>query len=254
MRPQYLISLAAVVLLAGVGMCWWAASATGLIPRAFVPNPLDAAAAVIRGFSTGNLAAQTLGSVLRMLQGWVLASVLGILLGSLIGLSAKARQYLLPTLEFIRPIPASAVIPLAIAIFGLSPGMALAVIAFGSVWPVLLSTIHGFASVEPRLFEVAKCMEMTRWAVIRKIGLPGAIPDIIGGLRLSLTIALVLAIITEMLAAQTGLGSAIIQAARSFRAPDLFAGIIILGVIGAVSGIAIDLLERRLLRWKRRFK
>jgi sulfonate transport system permease protein len=80
-----------------------------------------------------------------MLAGWLLASLLGVALGALIGASAAVRQWLQPMLEFLRPLPASAVLPLAIALFGLSPGMVLFVVAFGAMWPVLLATLHGFA-------------------------------------------------------------------------------------------------------------
>jgi len=135
-------------------------------------------------------------------------------------------------------------------LFGLSPAMVLFVIAFGAIWPVLLATIHGFASVEPRLEEVARVLGLSRSAFIIKIGLPNAMIDAFAGMRLSLTVSLILAVVGEMLASQEGLGTAILQAARSFRAADLFAGILLLGVIGFLSNFLLYLLERRLLRWQ----
>ena len=81
------------------------------------------------------------------MEGWVVASIAGVAMGALIGSSATARAYIGPTLEFLRPLPASAVIPVAIAMFGLTPAMALGVIGFGSIWPMLLATVHGFAAV-----------------------------------------------------------------------------------------------------------
>jgi len=134
--------------------------------------------------------------------------------------------------------------PVAIALLGLSPGMVLAVIAFGAIWPVLLSTVHGFASIDPRLHEVARVLGLSRRAFVAKIGLPHTLPDVITGMRLSLTIALVLAIVGEMLASQTGLGSAILMAARSFRAPELYAGVVLLGIIGLLSNVLLALAER----------
>ena len=98
-----------------------------------------------------------------MFGGWLAASIAGVALGALIGSSKAAREYIGPTLEFLRPLPASAVIPVAIAMFGLTPQMALGVIAFGSIWPVLLATMHGFAAVEPRLIEVERALGLTRW-------------------------------------------------------------------------------------------
>ena len=156
-----------------------------------------------------------------------------------------------PTLEFIRPLPASALLPLAISIFGLNPGMVLFVVAFGAMWPVLLATVHGFAAVEPRLSEVARCLQMSRAAYIWKMGLPNAMPDILAGMRLALTIALIVAVVGEMIASQSGLGQAILLAARAFRASDLFAGIVLLGLIGFASNALLAFAEQRLLRWQR---
>jgi sulfonate transport system permease protein len=133
---------------------------------------------------------------------------------------------------------------------GLSPAMALTVVAFGSLWPTLLGTIHGFAAVEPRLKEVSRCLQMSGPAFAWKIGLPNAMPDILAGMRLSMTVALILAIICEMLASQSGLGTAILLAARAFQSSELFAGIALLGAIGLVSNMALRAVEIRALAWQ----
>ena len=196
----------------------------------------------------------------RMLLGWLLASVLGMGLGAWIGSSAMARAWLQPTLEFIRPLPASALLPLAIARFGLSPTMVMVmvVVAFGAMWPGLLATLHGFASVHARLQEVAQALQLSRIAFAIKIGLPNAMPDILAGMRLSLTVSLVVvavvavvAVVGEMIASQPGLGQAILLAARSFRASELFGGVILLGAIGFASHALLALAEASLLRWQR---
>jgi ABC-type nitrate/sulfonate/bicarbonate transport system permease component len=236
--------------LAFVGLAWWAVTAAGLVPRIFLPSPQATFAALERGFLRGELAEQTLSTVGRMIQGWLLASLIGVALGSLIGQSALARRFLGPTLAFLRALPSSAIIPIAIAFVGLSPGMVLGVVAFGSLWPTLLATVQGFALVDPRLHEVARMLQMPRLAFVVKIGLPNALADILTGMRLSLTVALILSVIGEMLAAQAGLGQAILLAARAFRAPDLYAGIVMLGLIGIASMIVITAAERQLLRWR----
>jgi sulfonate transport system permease protein len=118
------------------------------------------------------------------------------------------------------------------------------------MWPVLLATIHGFASVEPRLREVTAALQLPRRAFVFKIGLPSALPDILAGMRLSMTVSLIVAVVGEMIASQPGLGQAILLAARSFRASDLFAGIALLGAIGFASNALLALAERRLLRWQ----
>jgi ABC-type nitrate/sulfonate/bicarbonate transport system permease component len=128
--------------------------------------------------------------------------------------------------------------------------MVLAVVAFGALWPVLLGTVHGFASVEPRLKEVARCLGLSRAAYVWKIGLPNALPDILAGMRLSMTVALIVAVVGEMLASQPGLGQAILLAARSFRASELFAGIALLGAIGFVSNALLAQAERHFLKYQ----
>jgi ABC-type nitrate/sulfonate/bicarbonate transport system permease component len=128
--------------------------------------------------------------------------------------------------------------------------MALFVIAFGAIWPMLLATIHGFAAVEPRLYEVARALHMSQLAIVFKIALPSASPDILSGMRLSLTTALILAVVCEILAGLDGLGHWILLSARSFRSADLFAGVILLGTVGYVTALVMSAAEKRLLRWR----
>jgi len=249
---QRLLWMVASVLFGlAIVMLWQLAADQRWIPPVFLPGPDRAWTALLRGLSRGDLLANLFGTVERMLYGWLLASLAGVALGALIGISARARAYLGPMLEFLRPLPASAIIPVAIALLGLSDGMVLAVIAFGALWPMLLATVHGFAAVEPRLYEVSRALGLGRLEVIWKIALPNAMPDILAGMRLGLTIALILAVVGEMLAGRQGLGQWILLAARAFRAPDLFAGVILLGLLGLVSALLLSVVEQRLLRWRK---
>lgn len=229
---------------------WQLAAELRWVSPVFLPAPGRAWASLVDGLIKGELLDKLIGTVERMIYGWLLASLVGVALGAAIGISARARAYLAPMLEFLRPLPASAVIPVAIAFLGLSDAMVLVVIGFGALWPMLLATVHGFAAVEPRLFEVSRALGLGRWSVIAKIALPNAMPDILAGMRLGLTVALILSVVGEMLAGRDGLGLWILLAARSFRAPDLFAGVIMLGLVGFVSALLLSALERRLLRWR----
>ncbi|RYF52561.1 MAG: ABC transporter permease subunit [Comamonadaceae bacterium] len=210
--------LESVAMLVALLALWWVASHAKWLSPVFVPTPEGMLDSLREGLVDGELAAQTGATVLRMLLGWGLACAAGVALGALIGISAAARAWLQPTLEFVRPLPASAVLPLAISIFGLSPSMVLAVVAFGAMWPVLLATVHGFASVHERLREVSEALQLSRAAYVFKVG--------------------------------SGLGQAILLAARAFRASELFAGIALLGAIGFVSNALLAVAERRLLRWQ----
>ncbi len=240
----------AAVLLALMAL-WWAASHGQWVSKVFLPSPEAAVASLVEGLATGDLLGFTASTVMRMLLGWLLASLIGVALGALIGSSSAARAYIQPTLEFIRPLPASAIMPLAIAVFGLSGTMVLFVVAFGAMWPVLLATIHGFANVHVRLREVSEALQLGRASFAWKVGLPNAMPDILSGMRLSMTVSLIVSVVGEMIASQSGLGQTILLAARSFRAGDLYAGVILLGLIGFVSNALLSWVEQRALRWQR---
>jgi ABC-type nitrate/sulfonate/bicarbonate transport system permease component len=238
-----------LVTLALLGL-WWLATGKDWVSPIFLPGPVATWHALTEGLLQGELLRLTRGTIERMFYGWALASVVGIALGAMIGISPSLRAWLQPMLEVIRPLPASAIMPVAIALIGLSPAMVLVVIAFGAVWPVLLATVHGFASIEPRLYEVSRVLRLSPLAFVFKIGLPNALPDALAGMRISLTVALILAIVGEMLASQEGLGQAILLAARPFRSADLFAGVVLLGLIGFVSNALLGLAERHALKWK----
>lgn len=239
----------------GVGLLfvalWYSVAHAKLVSPVFLPGPERVWDALVYGLTEGDLLSKTARTIERMFYGWLIASLIGVLFGSLIGVSEKARAYFEPTLEFLRPLPASAMMPVAIVLLGLSDSMVLAVIAFGALWPMLLATVHGFAAVEPRLYQVSRALGMPNASVIWKIALPSALPDILSGMRIGLTIALILAVVGEMLASRPGLGQAILLAARSFQSADLYAGVVLLGLIGYASGMLLSMAERHLLRWQR---
>lgn len=221
------------------------------IPPVFLPGPDRAWRALLSGFGGGELTQLTRATVERMIYGWILASLAGIVVGALIGSSRVAREYIAPMLEIVRPVPVSAFMPVVMAFLGLTGTMVLVVIAIGSIWPVLLATVHGVSSVEPRLMEVSQSLRLGRLRTLWKIALPNSQPDILAGMRIGLTVALILAVVGEMLTSENGLGWFVLQSARSYRSADLFAGVIVLGLIGLISNLALQAVERRVLRWKR---
>lgn len=242
-----LASVACYAALVGV---WQLIADARLVASIYLPGPDRVLAALRRGAQSGELIGMIAITARHMLFGWLLASLAGVALGALIGISPAARAYFGPLLEFLRPLPASAVFPVAIALMGLSGGMLLSVIAFGALWPMLIATVHGFSSVEPRLIEVGAALKLSRWQLLRKIALPNAMPDILAGMRFGLTIALILAVVGEMLVSQGGLGHWILLSARMFRSADLFAGVFVLGLIGLAGSALLNLIERRVLAWR----
>jgi len=241
-----------ILVAAALVALWQLAADHGGIPPVFLPGPDRAWSALVRGLSGGDLGRLTGATIERMVYGWILASLFGIALGALIGSSRVARAYVAPTLEMVRPIPVSAFMPIVIAFLGLTGDMVLVVIAIGSIWPVLLATVHGVSAVEPRLIEVSRVLKLSRLATLWKVALPNAQVDILAGMRLGLTVALILAVIGEMLTSEDGLGSYVLLSARAFKSSEVFAGVILLGVIGLISNLALQAAEHRLLRWTRR--
>jgi ABC-type nitrate/sulfonate/bicarbonate transport system permease component len=231
-------------------LIWQFAVESGLVNRLFLSTPLQAFGALIERAQSGTLWAAIFNTALRLIAGWMLAVILAMVLGTLIGNSATAHQYLSPTLEFFRPLPASAIIPVAVLFLGLTTTMSTFVIAFGSLWPVTLSAIHGYVKVPHELREVASALEMGRLRYILTIALPSASVDIMAGLRISLALALILTVVTEMQASLPGLGYEIILAQRTYRSADLYAGLITLGAFGFLVSQLLLIAERRLMRWR----
>ena len=244
------IKLAALGFALSLLAAWQLLADAHLISPIFFPSPLRALAVLQQRLADGSLWLPLAATSLRMIVGWLLASVIGIVLGAAIGTSRFARELLDPTLEFIRPLPASAVIPVAILFLGLSNKMSVAVIAFGAIWPVLLASVHGFSSISPELINVSQVLGFGRHDFLRKIAFPSALPDIVAGLRVSLAIALILAVVTEMQSSLPGLGWDIFSAQRFYRSADIYAGLIMLALLGFAANHLIQFLERRVLRWR----
>ncbi len=242
--------LASFAVTAGFVYLWQVAADAKVLPPAYFPGPDRAWAALVRWAQSGSMLEACLLTFRRMVLGWVIASIFGIILGCVIASSSLIRTLINPILEFLRPLPATALMPIAILFFGLSEQMVLATIAFGAIWPVLLATIYGVTSTEPRLFEVAQMLQLSRLQTIYKIVLPGAMPPILSSLRLTLTIALILTVIGERLASRPGLGQFIFDAAHSFRAADVFAGTMVLACVGLAINLALQAIEQRILRWR----
>jgi ABC-type nitrate/sulfonate/bicarbonate transport system permease component len=190
-------------------------------------------------------------SLARLLAGWAGAVVVGVAVGTVLGLSAAARDYLGPTISFLRAIPPPALLPLFIVLLGIGDGMKAAVIGFGAVWPILLNTADGVASVDPLQRDTARAYRIGFRDELTRVLLPAAAPKIFAGLRISLSIAVILMVISEMIATVDGVGFALVQAQRSFRTLDVWAAIVVLGIIGFSLNAALGVVEGRTLRWHR---
>jgi ABC-type nitrate/sulfonate/bicarbonate transport system permease component len=190
-------------------------------------------------------------SLLRFGVGYLLAALIGIAAGTAIGLSPRLRLLTRPATEMLRAIPPPLLLPFVFVTLGSSDTARVAVIALGSVWPVLLNVIDGVRGVDPVTLDMAASFRLSRAVRIRRVVLPAAGPQIAVGLRTGLAVALIMMIISEMQGAANGLGFRVLSAQRSFDTPAMFAGIIVIGVVGLVVNLAFVLVERWALRWYR---
>ncbi|MEV4349391.1 ABC transporter permease [Actinoplanes sp. NPDC049596] len=195
------------------------------------------------------LKADVLPSLLRLLSGYVVAALIGIALGVAIGLNRRLRATVEPVLEFFRAIPPPVLVPVIMLFAGIGNGMKIIVIVFGCVWPILLNTVEGVRAVDSVQLDTAKAYGVRGPAWIRTVILPSASPQIAAGLRQALSIAIILMVISEMFAASNGLGFTIVQFQRSFAIPEMWSGIILLGLLGFALSLLFRLAEGRALRW-----
>lgn len=190
-------------------------------------------------------------SLLRLFVGYSIAMVLAIVIGIPLGLYELPRRATAPIVEFFRAIPSPALIPFAIAAIGVGWGMKIFVIAFVCVWPALLSTIDGVRGIEPTMNETARMYRISGLQKLLYVVLPGAMPQILAGMRTSLSLALILMVISEMVASTEGIGFFVLQSQRSFAIPEMWSGILLLGILGYALNYVFVVAERRLLAWHR---
>jgi ABC-type nitrate/sulfonate/bicarbonate transport system permease component len=190
-------------------------------------------------------------SLERLFAGYLIAVAVGVGGGVALGLSAVTRRVWAPVVEFLRSIPAPALLPFALLVFGVGDGSKIFVIAFVCVWPILLNALDGIAGVDPTLVDTGLVYRIPARDRLTHVVLPAAAPQIFAGMRTSLSLALILMVVSEMVASSNGIGYFVLQSQRSFAIPEMWSGIILLGLLGYVFNAVFLLLERRALAWHR---
>lgn len=193
-------------------------------------------------------------SLMRMVTGYGIAAVGAIVIGVALGLSVWTARLFAPIVEFLRAIPSVVLIPFGIVVFGVDDTMKVFVIALGCSFPVILNTVDGVRAVDQTLIDVARTFRFSRVERLWRVVLPSASPQIFAGLRASLSLALILMVVSEMVASTNGIGYAILQSQRLFAVADMWAGIIALGLLGYLINGLLVMTERRILGWHRGFK
>lgn len=201
------------------------------------------------GFADTRFAQNVIPSFVRIVIGFLIALVLGVALGVPIGSSRKLRAFVEPALEFFRAIPPPIMVPVLMFFMGIGDGMKVAVIAFGCVWPILLNTVEGVRALDPVLKDTAAAYRFSGRGRLLKLVLPGASPQIITGARQAMPIGIILMVISEMFAAIDGLGFTIVQFQRSFAVPQMWGGVILLGLMGLLFALFFRVVSGVVLKW-----
>ena len=188
-------------------------------------------------------------SMEHMAIGFAVAGVLGIAGGALFWRFTMARESLSPVVYFLYVLPAPVLLPAFILLFGIGSFMKVAIIAFAALWPTLLNAIDGMRGVDPLKLDTAKTLGLSSGRTLRSVVLPAAAPQIAAGLRNSLQVAILLMVVSEMVASTAGIGYFILNAQQSFESVDMWTGIIVLGVVGSILNLIFVLIERVVLRW-----
>ncbi len=189
-------------------------------------------------------------SLLNLAAGYVIGVGLGLAMGVALALVPWLHRAATPVLEFTRALPPPAVLPFAILVLGVGAQMKVGIIILGVIFPVLMNTVDGIRAVEPATLDMAKVYRLPLTYRLRHVLLPAASPQITVGARTSLSIGVLLMIVSEMVASTRGIGFFTLRAQRSFDFPQMWAGMMLLGLLGYLLNLAFGLAERRILHWQ----
>ena len=236
-----------VLVLVAIFVAWWFVAWRELAPAYLVPSPGAVAQTMVADWEM--LLEHTWVTTLETIVGFVLAAVIGVATAVLLVYSRTAEKSLYPLILFAQVIPKIAIAPILVVWFGfgMTPKIVLAVlIAF---FPVVVSAVAGLRSVDPELLEMSATMGASRWKTFLKIRFPGALPQLMSGLKVAVTLAVVGAVVGEFVGADRGLGYVLLLASGNLDAPLLFADLILMSLIGVVLFVLVELLERILIPW-----
>ncbi len=237
--------------LVGFLVLWQVASSVGWVNAAVLP-PIDMiVAALWKGLAGGSLLGDIAISLQRAGIAFAAAVAVAIPLGLFMGQVRSVETALDPILQVFRQTSALALYPVFILLLGLGETSKIFVIFWATLFPLLLNTTSGVKEVDPKLLEMARVYGASRLTVFRRVVLPGAVPSIFVGLRLSATTALLLLIASEMIGANKGIGFQVMNAQYNFQIPLMFAAIVILAGLGLIANQALVALQRRLCRWSK---
>ncbi|MBV9581310.1 MAG: ABC transporter permease [Chloroflexi bacterium] len=233
-------------------LLWEGLARAGVLDTRFFPAPSSIVQSLGGLLQSGELVADLRDTLTRVFVGVLLGGIPGLIIGAIMGLSPTVRAFLKPIVAALFPIPKLAVLPLIFLIFGLGEQAKYVSVSIGIVFLMLINTMAGVMAIDRIYFDVGKNFGASRWQFFRTIAVPGAMPGILTGFQLSLTIALLVCVATEFVGAKSGLGFLIWNSWQTFSVAAMYSGLLVCAILGLVFQVAIDLVERVLIPWKPR--
>lgn len=221
----------------------------GLINFSNVPSPREVIQSLLAFAELDTALAHVKASIARVLIGFLLASVVGVILGLLIGYSKTLAALLMPPLEILRPIPAVAWIPLAILMFPSSEASMIFITFLGALFPILLNTIHGVEGVDQRLIASAKSLGAGQFGILREVIIPGSLPSITTGLAIGMGTCWFCLVTAEMISGQLGIGYFTWESFTLQNYADIIVGMLLIGALGMFSSAFLRYLGKKLTPW-----
>jgi sulfonate transport system permease protein len=244
-RP--LRALASLWLFAVLAVAWWLWPAGGDVP--YFPPLRDIVGPLHELWIAGEARRHLAISLAQFAAGFTIAAVTGVVAGTLLWRLRPVSDAVEPYLYFLYVLPAPVLIPAVMTVFGIGFSMKVAIIALAAVWPTLLNTLDGMRGVDPVKLDTARVLGVSGPRVAGAVVLPAALPQIVAGLRNSLQVAVILMVVSELVASTSGIGFFILNAQQSFAFVEMWTGIIVLAVVGSVLNLLFVLVENRVLHW-----
>jgi NitT/TauT family transport system permease protein len=231
--------------LVGLAILW---EITGqLSPSPNLPAFSTVVVTLVTNFDT--IAMETLQTLKRAALGFLIALATMLPLGVFLGRVKAAGELVEPIIEFIRPLPPIAMIPVAMIFLGIGDPARVAVVAYGCAFPILINAMEAVRGAHPMLGNVARSLRLTRGEQMRLIDLPAAMPQIMAGIRISLATALLLSVVAEMLLAANGLGTYIVRAQERFQIAHNLAALLTIVILALIINALLERADRKLLAW-----
>ena len=241
--------LSGVILIGLLLLLWQGLSVYEIVHPIYIPPVSKIFRALYDIIISGELPLHYAHSLYRTFTGYFIAAFLAIGLGIIIGWSRTAFNLTEPLTELARPVPSPAIIPMIILLLGIGDQMKIFIIGWACFWPILVNTIDGVRSVDRVVVDTARTFGSTQKEILRKIIIPAASPSIVTGMRIALAVALILTVISEMIAGRNGIGFFILDSERTFRVPEMYAGTFSLAAVGYSLNRVFVAADRKFMGW-----